>query len=99
MLGMLLAVTAAVSGACAPQLISAAPGENHVLFQGVSPDGRMLAVGWDRGERPKTERGAFLLDLRTGKRIDLPGLNNAPSFSRNGRFLVSANYPGDPALK
>jgi TolB protein len=39
------------------------------------------------------------LDLRTGQRSDLPHLNNAASFSPDGRFLVSANYPADPGLK
>lgn len=84
---------------CRLELISSAPGENHVLFHGLSRDGGLIAVGWDRGVRPDMKRGAFLLDLNSGKRTDLPHLNNAPSFSPDGRFLVAANYSGDPAAK
>jgi TolB protein len=98
--GMILSLTAlAASAACPTTLVSAKPNENHVLFNGVSPDGRLLAVGWDRGSPPNVERGAFLLDLRSGERTDLSGLNNAASFSPGGQLLVSANYPGNRALK
>ena len=90
--------TAAPAGQCRPQLIASAPGENHVLFHGISPDGRKLAVGWDLGSGKDIRRGAYLLDLRSGRRSNLPHLNNAPSFSPDGRFLVSANYT-DRALK
>ena len=69
------------------------------MFHGLSPDGRKLAVGWDRGSGASVQRGAYLLDLRTGRRTDLPHLNNAPSFSPDGRHLVSANYAADRSLK
>lgn len=97
MLSILIA--AAVSATCPMESVAGAPGENHVLFHGLSRDGRMLAIGWDKGAGAATQRGAYLLDLRTRKRTELPHLNNAPSFSPDGRFLVSANYPGDRALK
>ena len=84
---------------CTPRLISSAAGEDHVLFDGVAPDGRTLAIGWQKGQGPEVERGAFLLDLRTGKRTPLSQLNNAPSFSPDGRHLVAANYAADRALK
>jgi Tol biopolymer transport system component len=97
----MLAILSVVSAAAACPVVEVAgvPSENHVLFHGVSPDGRTIAVGWDRGSGPATQRGAYLLDLKTRKRTDLPHLNNAPSFSRDGRVLVSANYPGDRALR
>jgi Tol biopolymer transport system component len=84
---------------CRLERLAGAEGENHVLFRGVSPDGRWLAVGWDRARDGKTERGAYLLDLRSGARRDLPVLNNAPSFSPDGRRLVAANYPGPSAAE
>lgn len=81
-------------GGCRLERLVAVAGENHVLFRGISPDGRYLAVGWDRKARSgATERGAYLLDLESGARRDLPGLNNAASFSPDGKRLVAANYP------
>ncbi|HVH49079.1 MAG TPA: hypothetical protein VM760_04275 [Sphingomicrobium sp.] len=94
-----LLIAAAAPSLCPTVKVAGAPGENHVLFHGVSPDGRSIAVGWDRGAGTATDRGAYLLDLRTGRRTDLPHLNNAPSFSRDGRFLVSANYAADRSLR
>lgn len=94
-----LLVAAATAAACPIELVAGTAGENHVMFHGFSRDGQTLAVGWDRGSGSSAQRGAYLLDLPTGKRTDLPQLNNAPSFSLDGHFLVSANYPGDRALK
>ena len=94
-----LLIAAAAAAVCPVHLVAGSPGENHVMFHGVSRDGRTLAVGWDRGSGPTTQRGAYLLNLATGRRTDLPHLNNAPSFSPGGRFLVSANYAADPALR
>ena len=96
---ILAALALAAASACTLTEVSGAPGENHVLFRGVSPDGRTLAVGWDKGSGSDVERGAFLLDLQTGARTNLPQLNNAPSFSPDGRSLVAANYAGDRALR
>ena len=76
-----------------------AAGEGANLFHGLSPNGRELAVGWERGEGAATKRGAFIIDLKTGKRTPLPQLNNAASFSPDGRFLVAANFTGDPNRK
>lgn len=56
-------------------------------------------MGWDRGGGADVRRGAYLLDLRTRERTDLPHLNNAPSFSPDGRYLVAANYPSERALR
>lgn len=98
MLTLLIAVAAAATS-CPTEQVAGVPGENHVMFHGLSPNGRTLAVGWDRGSGATVERGAYLLDLRSGQRTDLPHLNNAPSFSPDAGHLVSANYPGDRALK
>jgi len=94
-----LLIAAAAIAECSIEQVAGAPGENYVMFHGISPDGRTLAVGWDRGSPPVVEHGAYLIDLLTGKHTDLPHLNNAPSFSPDGRSLVSANYPGERALK
>lgn len=89
---VLLIAAAVASGACPIEQVAGTPGENHVMFHGLSPDGKTVAIGWDRGEGAATQRGAYLLELTTKKRTDLPHLNNAPSFSRDGRYLVAANY-------
>lgn len=81
-------------GGCRLELLASEPGANHVLFHGVSPNGRLLAVGWDSKKGGRTERGSYLLELATGNRTPLTHLNNAPSFSPDGRYLVSANYVG-----
>jgi Tol biopolymer transport system component len=81
---------------CIPFLVAAEPGTNLVLYRGASPDGHKLAIGWDRREGERIARGAMLLDLRSGERSELPGLNNEPSFSPDGRFVVSANYVDAP---
>ena len=95
----LLAVAAAPGETCVPELVSGKPGEGQSMFHGLSPDGRELAVGWESGSGDSVRRGAFILDLRTKKRTDLPHLNNAPSFSPDGRYLVAANYSNDPDLQ
>lgn len=87
-----LLIAGAAATTCPFEQVAGTSGENHVLFHGLSPDGRTMAVGWDKGSGPATQRGAYLLDLKSGKRTDLPHLNNAPSFSPDGRFVVSANY-------
>ena len=84
---------------CAIERIAGVPGENHVMFNGLSPDGKTLAVGWDRGSGPAVERGTYLLDLRSGTRTEVPYLNNAAAFSPDGRYLVSANYASEPSLR
>jgi TolB protein len=67
--------------------VVAEPGTEHYQYDGFSSDGRLLAVAW----RDKAgEQGAFLLDLETGQRSDLPEFDNAPSFSPDGRYLVGA---------
>ena len=84
---------------CPVERIAGGEGENHVMFNGLSPDGKMIAVGWDRGTGAAVERGTYLLDLQSGARTEIPHLNNAASFSPDGRYLVSANYASDPSLR
>lgn len=96
---MLALLLAAAATACPIELVSGADGEGHVMFHGLSPDGRELAVGWEKGEGAARKRGAFILNLKTGKRTELPHLNNAASFSPDGRYLVAANFSGDPKLR
>lgn len=69
------------------------------MYRGVSPDGRKLAVGWDRKSGSQIQRGAYLLDLRSGRRAPLEGFNNAAAFSPDDRRLVSANYASDSGLR
>ena len=78
---------AADPGACAVEPIAAAPDRLQFQFNGVAPDGRTLAIGWERGGA----HGASLLDLATGTRSELQAaFDNAASFSPDGRLLVSA---------
>jgi len=93
------AATPSLAQKCVPELVSGAIGEGQSMFHGLSPDGREIAIGWESGTGDTVRRGAFILDLRTGKRTDLPHLNNAPSFSPDGHYLVAANYSGDPNLQ
>ena len=39
------ALAMALTTTCAPQFVAGVPGENHVMFRGLSPNGRTLAVG------------------------------------------------------
>jgi len=97
MLALLIAASAAT--ACPIEPVSGADGERQAMFHGLSPDGRELAVGWEKGEGAALQRGVFVLNLRTGQRTDLPHLNNAATFSPDGRYLVAANYSPDPKLR
>lgn len=102
MFGLLIAAAAAdlpmVDARCRIVPVTAA-GEGANMFHGLSPNGRELAVGWERGEGDAVQRGVFILDLKSGKRKPVPQLNNAPSFSPDGRYLVAAHYSDDPNLR
>ncbi|MEX0645527.1 MAG: hypothetical protein WD076_09465 [Parvularculaceae bacterium] len=80
------------AGGCAlEQITSAGDGESHFQFEGVSRDGGSLFVGWQKDE----SRGACILDLKTGDRRDIAGLNNSGVFSRDGTRLLVANTIAD----
>ena len=75
------------AGGCTVERVALEDGVSQFQFNGLSPDGRMLAVGWERGGA----RGSYLLDLRTGARSELPAVfDNGASFSPDGRKLISA---------
>ena len=76
-------------GGCILEHIAVAPGINQYQVDGSSPDSDVFAVAWDRGEE---ERGVYLLNLKTGKRVDYPMLHNAAAFSPDGEKVVSAIY-------
>lgn len=73
-------------GGCLVEHIAVEPGRHHHHYDGLSPDGGKLAVGW-RGD--EGESGLFLLDLKTGARTDIPGLNNGAVFSPDGNKLLN----------
>ncbi len=64
--------------------IDAERGQFH--FDGLSPGGDRIAVGWDRNGE---ESGLYLLDLNTGARTDIPNLNNGAVFSPDGSMLLN----------
>ncbi len=73
-------------GGCLVEHVAVEPGVNQFHYDGLSPDGDKLAVGWDReGE----ESGLYLLDLTTGARTDIPMLNNGAVFSPDGNKLLN----------
>ncbi len=86
-------------GGCIIELVASSEGENHHQFDGSSPDGRLFAAGWyvpsDESRANGNERMAYLLDLETGERTDIPSLDNVASFSPDGSQLVSAAYQED----
>jgi Tol biopolymer transport system component len=75
-------------GGCALERVTeAAPGELHFQFEGISRDDRSLFVAWEKGK----ERGAYILDVATGTRRDVPGINNAGVFSPDDSHVLVAN--------
>ena len=73
-------------GGCLVEHVAVDPDRGQYHYDGLSPDGGKLAVGWDRdGE----ESGLFLLDLKTGARTDIPKLNNGAVFSPDGNKLLN----------
>ncbi len=80
------------AGGCVIERVAVQDGRAQFQFNGLSPDGRTLAVGWEQQE----QHGAYLLDLRTGARTPLPpAFDNAVSFSPDGRRLISAVRSAD----
>lgn len=79
-------------GGCELERVTdAAADELHFQFAGVSHDDRSLFVAWEKGK----ERGAYILDIATGKRRDVPGLNNAGVFSPDDSRILVANTVAD----
>jgi TolB protein len=79
-------------GGCTLERVTdASPGELHFQFEGLSHDGRALFVAWENGK----ERGAYILDIATGHRRDIPVLNNAGVFSPDDSRVLVANSVAD----
>ena len=78
----------AESTGCAIETVAASPDRDQFSFRGVSPDGRLIAIGFSGGS--DSAKGTYVLDLITGQRTPLPVLNNGGSFSPDGRFIVAA---------
>ena len=74
---------------CILEEVAVEKGTNHYQYDSFSPDGGTIAIAWDRGE---DERGTFLLNLKTGEREDVRGLNNGATFSPDGRYLLNSIY-------
>jgi Tol biopolymer transport system component len=73
---------------CVIEAVAVAPDRDQFSFRGVSPDGRLIAIGFSGGS--DSAKGTFLLDVATGHRTPIPELNNGGSFSPDGRYLVAA---------
>lgn len=91
-------VSVDASGCRIERLVSG-DGRSYHQFHGLAPDGRTLVVGWETVPPESSARGAFLLNLETGARVDLPGLNNAASFAPDGRTVVSGFHTGSSGLR
>ena len=77
---------------CVLEHVAVEAGISQYQYDSFSADGSMIGIGWDRGP---DARGAYLLDLETWARTDVPGFNNGASFSPDGRYLLNAVYVSD----
>ncbi|NNE59117.1 MAG: hypothetical protein HKN36_13500 [Hellea sp.] len=73
-------------GGCLVEHIAVDPDRQQYHFDGLSPDGGTLAIGWRQNE---DETGLYLLDLKTGARQDIPNLDNGAVFSPDGKKLLN----------
>jgi len=73
---------------CVVEAVAVSPDRDQFSFRGVSPDGRLIAIGFSGGS--DSAKGTFLLDVVTGRRTTIPELNNGGSFSPDGRFITAA---------
>jgi TolB protein len=64
--------------------------DGHVQFHGPSAHDKLVVNRFRGGES-----GTYLLDLRTGERRDLPGLNGAGTLSEDGKTILIANIQPD----
>jgi TolB protein len=79
-------------GGCILEHVAVEPGTNQYQFDSLAPDGKSIAIAWDRGQ---DERGTYILDLETWQRQDIPALNNGATFSPDGRYLLNSVYVSD----
>lgn len=87
-LGSMFAPSDAYVGCYVEQLTGLNDELMHFQHHGISPDGRLLAIGTYDGERG----GAYLLNLETGRKQQLNELNNSASFSPDSKKLLLAQY-------
>ncbi|WDI30753.1 hypothetical protein PUV54_12395 [Hyphococcus flavus] len=73
-------------GGCLIEHVAVDPDRQQFHFDGLSPDGAKLAIGWNRNGE---ESGLYLLDLITGARTEIPNLNNGAVFSPDGNRLLN----------
>ncbi len=73
-------------GGCLVEHVAVDPDRGQFHYDGLSPDGSTLAVGWNRNGE---ESGLYLLDLGTGARTDIPNLNNGAVFSPDGINILN----------
>ena len=74
---------------CLLERVAVEEGVHSFQFDSLSPDGRLLGIGWSKGD---DERGTYLLDLISGERTDVPGFNNGATFSPDGTTLLNSIY-------
>lgn len=89
------------AGGCRVERLAGGDGVSYTQFFGASPDGRQIVLGQEKVQPGGTLRAlpSFLLDLETGARTTLPSLNNAATFSPDGRTLVAGIYTGSRLLR
>ena len=73
-------------GGCLVEHVAVDPDRQQFHFDGLSPDGAKLAVGWNRNGE---ESGLYVLDLKSSARTEIPGLNNGAVFSPDGNKLLN----------
>lgn len=73
-------------GGCLVEHVAVDPGRQNFHFDGLSPDGDKIAVGWNRNNE---DSGLYLLNLKTGARTEIPNLNNGAVFSPDGNKLLN----------
>lgn len=73
-------------GGCLVEHVAVDSDRGQFHYDGLSPDGNRLAVGWSRDNE---ESGLYILDLKTGGRKEIPGLNNGAVFSPDGNKILN----------
>ncbi|MEM7282610.1 MAG: DPP IV N-terminal domain-containing protein [Pseudomonadota bacterium] len=76
-------------GGCVLDHIAVEPGIRQYQYDGLSFDGKRLAIGWERDEE---DRGTYILDLENQERMNLSGMNNGAVFAPDGKTLVNSVY-------
>jgi Tol biopolymer transport system component len=75
---------------CDVERLAHEAGEHHFSFRGIAPNGKRLIVGYSA--RGDTVQGTYMLDLESGLRMPVLGINNGGSYSPDGNRIVTAMY-------